>query len=62
MAAASPRMLEFVKESMTSTKRQKKDSALRLKSYLLQEAEAVSKSRQASMVQRARRKCCEPAA
>ena len=44
MAAASPRMLEFVKESMTSTERQKKDPALRLKSYLLQEAEAVSRA------------------
>jgi hypothetical protein len=59
-----PRMLEFVKESMTSTERQKKSPALRLKSYLLQEAEAVStiESRQASVVQRAWCKCCEPTA
>ena len=45
MAARSARMLEYVTEAMTQTERRKgKDPALRVKSYLLQEAEAVSRA------------------
>ena len=45
MAAASPRMLEYVTAGMTPTERAKgaNKPALRMKSYLLQEAEAASR-------------------
>ena len=45
MAAASPRMLAYVTQSMSpADRRQGKKPELRLKSYLLQEAEAVSRA------------------
>ena len=46
-ATQSVRMLAYIGQCMTPTERRKKNPALKLKSYLLQEAEAVSRGAKA---------------
>lgn len=46
-ATQSARMLAYIGQCMTPTERRKKNPALKLKSYLLQEAEAVSRGAKA---------------